>query len=156
MRRSNKALHKCSRPHYACVSVCVQARASVFNRKLNCYIVWWKSNSDTPNMLKLPFPHTQNAITATTLTVLFLSLIRDMPRTKKYAFIVTAQFLAHSTEADSTGCLHNIHPPFIFTEKTPTLLDATKYTDKTFTLSHSLAVRSSHMTIFVNEKPTQD
>lgn len=51
-----------------------------------------------------------------------------MSRTKKYVFIITVQFLAHSTEADSTGFLHNIHLPFILTEKTSTLLDAAKYT----------------------------
>lgn len=79
-----------------------------------------------------------------------------MPKTKKYAFIVTVQFLAHSTEADSTGCLHNIHPPFILTEKIPTLLNATKYTDRIVTSLDFLAARSSHMTTFVNEKPAQD
>lgn len=104
-------------------------------------------------MLKLQFLHKENGIITTTLTVLFLSHIIAMPRNKKYVFIVTLQFLAQSTEADSTGCLHNIHPPFILTEKTPTLLDATKYTDKTLPSPDLPAARRSHKTIFVKEKP---
>lgn len=66
---------------------------------------WLCINSDTATMLKLQFSHTENGIITTTLTVLFLSHIIAMPRTEKYVFIVTVQFLSHSTEADSTGCL---------------------------------------------------
>lgn len=113
-------------------------------------------NSDTANMLYLQLPYLQNGIITTTLTVLFLSLIIAMPRTKKYAFIATVQSWHTTLKSDIAGCLYNIHPPFIFTKKTTILLDTAKHTDKSLTLLDSLASRSSYMTTLVKEKQAQD
>lgn len=57
---------------------------------------WPYLSPDIETKLKSQFPHLQNGIITTVLTVLFQSLIVAMPQTKTHAFPTAVHFLAHT------------------------------------------------------------